>query len=58
MVTRDHPFWFQTSLFDGTEEHSSAPSPMAGSNVFREQQTLEHEYGKIKSHLKDENDSL
>ena len=34
-LPRDHPFRFQSSLFDGTEEHGSAPSPMAGSDVFK-----------------------
>ncbi|XP_057518337.1 uncharacterized protein LOC130799249 [Amaranthus tricolor] len=51
-LPRDHPFRFQSSLFDGTEEYGSAPSPMAGSDVLREQQTLEHEYGKIQKSCK------
>ena len=51
-LLRDHPFRFQTSLFDGTEEYRSAPSPMAGFDVLREQQTLDHEYGKIEKSFK------
>ena len=42
----DHLLRFQTKLFDGTEEHRSAPLPMTGSDVLREQEALEHVYRK------------